>query len=493
MQIPRGCDSCAFTVTYARGSDKCAVGCQDGSVYIYLLDRVFDRARLDPKEKDDNVVYAVIKASRNSVSGGAVRTMQFSPQPWDLLVWAEDFGRVTIFDVRRNFMRRQVISLDTSAEEVNKMDVFYEQDSEEDHARRLLTEGLLRRPVQPNPSVCDEDSPTQTYSSWSALTETENNGDSTVAGERENRDQLLNSEASRDWFRRQYAHGVPASTTQRGGVASEWHRGQSQSSQSEAPTVPPSSGPSPRQQPASLARPGGQQPTAGPATQRPSTQDTNVSSRSHPPSHVQVQQPERTRQSAARMQTVRESIAHLQRDASLVPPDMTTSAGAATRLQALADPHTPQAQTSGERAAAADRAAAVATAEAATAAVIFPQQRARRESTSNSNSNVAAATAVNAPAAPAPAPAVAAPPARQRSGSDQSSRRNSDYFSGFSFPPNTSRPSSGGQNVDPRGPGTAGIGWSPDGRHLYVAIERGIFEFRVNVQDRSVLPALDMA
>jgi len=36
--------------------------------------------------------------------------------------------------------------------------------------------------------------------------------------------------------------------------------------------------------------------------------------------------------------------------------------------------------------------------------------------------------------------------------------------------------------------GTAGLGWSEDGRLLYVGTEEGILEYHVNIQDRKTFP-----
>jgi len=42
------------------------------------------------------------------------------------------------------------------------------------------------------------------------------------------------------------------------------------------------------------------------------------------------------------------------------------------------------------------------------------------------------------------------------------------------------------------GLGTAGVGWSPDGRFLYAGTELGIFEFKVNLRDRMVFPSCEL-
>ncbi|KIW41675.1 uncharacterized protein PV06_07211 [Exophiala oligosperma] len=42
------------------------------------------------------------------------------------------------------------------------------------------------------------------------------------------------------------------------------------------------------------------------------------------------------------------------------------------------------------------------------------------------------------------------------------------------------------------GPGTAGIGFSPDGQYLYAGSEEGVFELKINMRDRMTFPALEM-
>jgi len=40
------------------------------------------------------------------------------------------------------------------------------------------------------------------------------------------------------------------------------------------------------------------------------------------------------------------------------------------------------------------------------------------------------------------------------------------------------------------GVGTMGIGWSGDGRNLYVGTEEGILEYAVNIQERKTFPGI---
>ncbi|KAK4947564.1 hypothetical protein LTR10_013509 [Elasticomyces elasticus] len=41
------------------------------------------------------------------------------------------------------------------------------------------------------------------------------------------------------------------------------------------------------------------------------------------------------------------------------------------------------------------------------------------------------------------------------------------------------------------GPGTAGIGFSPDGQYLFAGSEEGIYEFKINLRDRMTFPAVE--
>ncbi|KAF2455056.1 hypothetical protein BDY21DRAFT_77867 [Lineolata rhizophorae] len=55
----------------------------------------------------------VIASTRpyHNTGPGAVRCMLFSPSPWDLLIWAEDQGRVCVSDLRDGLTSRQVLDL----------------------------------------------------------------------------------------------------------------------------------------------------------------------------------------------------------------------------------------------------------------------------------------------------------------------------------------------------------------------------------------------
>jgi hypothetical protein len=49
--------------------------------------------------------------------------MQFSPSPWDLLIWSEDQAKVCVADVRSSLMVKQVLTLDPKEENLEKIEV----------------------------------------------------------------------------------------------------------------------------------------------------------------------------------------------------------------------------------------------------------------------------------------------------------------------------------------------------------------------------------
>ncbi|KAI1963324.1 hypothetical protein LOZ58_002157 [Ophidiomyces ophidiicola] len=112
-------NQCCFTIAFSPCSSLCAVGSQGGTITIFDLNRIRDgdadeQAEVAVKEKqnDGDDVICVFRSSRSYLDVGAVRCMTFSPRPWDLLVWVEDHGRVGIADIRQAFSRRQIVKLD---------------------------------------------------------------------------------------------------------------------------------------------------------------------------------------------------------------------------------------------------------------------------------------------------------------------------------------------------------------------------------------------
>ncbi|KAJ4339296.1 hypothetical protein N0V95_007819 [Ascochyta clinopodiicola] len=108
-----------FTTAWSPSGRLCAVGSECG--YI----TVFDVDYLKVAEYGEDAILQVISSTRPDVctSAGAVRTMQFSPAPWDFLIWSEDQGRVCVADLRSGLKVKQVLTLDPREEGINKVEI----------------------------------------------------------------------------------------------------------------------------------------------------------------------------------------------------------------------------------------------------------------------------------------------------------------------------------------------------------------------------------
>jgi hypothetical protein len=109
----------SFSVAFSPSGELCAVSSQGGTITI------FDLTNLDyyaEERKAEAAILCSFRSTRDS-SWGFVRSMAFSPEPYGLLAWAEDYGRVGVADVRQYFIRRQFLKLEKDADEVKKIDV----------------------------------------------------------------------------------------------------------------------------------------------------------------------------------------------------------------------------------------------------------------------------------------------------------------------------------------------------------------------------------
>ncbi|KAF9694084.1 hypothetical protein EKO04_007951 [Ascochyta lentis] len=108
-----------FTTAWSPSGRLCAVGSECG--YI----TVFDVDHLKVAEYGEEAILRVISSTRPDVctSAGAVRTMQFSPAPWDFLIWSEDQGRVCVADLRSGLKVKQTLTLDPREEGINKVEI----------------------------------------------------------------------------------------------------------------------------------------------------------------------------------------------------------------------------------------------------------------------------------------------------------------------------------------------------------------------------------
>jgi hypothetical protein len=108
-----------FTTAWSPSGRLCAVGSECG--YI----TVFDVDHLKVAEYGEDAILRVISSTRPDIctSAGAVRTMQFSPAPWDFLIWSEDQGRVCVADLRAGLKVKQVLTLDPKEEGIDKIEI----------------------------------------------------------------------------------------------------------------------------------------------------------------------------------------------------------------------------------------------------------------------------------------------------------------------------------------------------------------------------------
>lgn len=122
-----------FSTAWSPSGRLCAVGSETG--YI----SVFDVELLKKAEFGEDAVVQVISSTRPDTAAsaptarttpgverptpGAIRTMHFSPNPWDLLIWSEGQGRVCVADLRAGLKVKQVLTLDPKEEGLEKLEI----------------------------------------------------------------------------------------------------------------------------------------------------------------------------------------------------------------------------------------------------------------------------------------------------------------------------------------------------------------------------------
>lgn len=125
-----------FTTAWSPNGRLAAVGSEGGYITVFDIDIL-----INPDLDDAAAVVAVVPSSRPDVINphpGAVRSMMFSPEPWDLLIWAEDQGRICIGDLRTGLKTRQVISLEPKEEGLQRATVEDLESDVEPYATRDL-------------------------------------------------------------------------------------------------------------------------------------------------------------------------------------------------------------------------------------------------------------------------------------------------------------------------------------------------------------------
>lgn len=106
-----------FTTAWSPSGKLCAVASEHGYITVFNVDSIAQ------SETEGDAIVAIVPSSRPNTTPGAIRSMVFAPEPWDLLIWAENHGRACIGDLRSGLKSRQVIHLDPKAENVTKMEV----------------------------------------------------------------------------------------------------------------------------------------------------------------------------------------------------------------------------------------------------------------------------------------------------------------------------------------------------------------------------------
>jgi hypothetical protein len=101
-------DDHSFAITFSPSGHLCAISSQGGMISVFDMEVLNS---LSDEEESERAFVCTFKSSRSTI-WGCVRSMEFSPEPWDLLAWSEDHGRIGVADVRQAFCRRQILQLD---------------------------------------------------------------------------------------------------------------------------------------------------------------------------------------------------------------------------------------------------------------------------------------------------------------------------------------------------------------------------------------------
>ena len=141
----RANDDHSFSVTFSPSGHLCAISAQGGMISVFDMD-IIKKIGDDGGESCSGAMICSFKSSRSGICG-CVRSMAFSPAPWDLLAWAEDQGRAGIADVRQAFCRRQIIKLETHAADLERIIL---EDMTDPYVRGLDVRGRLIHQYQEN-------------------------------------------------------------------------------------------------------------------------------------------------------------------------------------------------------------------------------------------------------------------------------------------------------------------------------------------------------
>ncbi|KAF2148685.1 hypothetical protein K461DRAFT_297193 [Myriangium duriaei CBS 260.36] len=127
-----------FTTAWSPRGHLLAVGSEAGYITVFDME-TFRHATTDPEATR----LVTIPSSRPDLAAhvypGAIRSMCFSPDPWDLLIWAEDQGRICIGDLRTGLQSKQIVELDPKDKALNRCELDdLESDEDLRDTQRLL-------------------------------------------------------------------------------------------------------------------------------------------------------------------------------------------------------------------------------------------------------------------------------------------------------------------------------------------------------------------
>ncbi|EMD64856.1 hypothetical protein COCSADRAFT_36227 [Bipolaris sorokiniana ND90Pr] len=202
-----------FTTAWSPSGRLCAVGSECG--YI----TVFDVELLKIVEYGEEAILQLLSSTRPDTRAGpgAVRTMHFSPAPWDFLVWSEDQGRVCIADLRAGLKVKQIVTLDPKEEGLESVELadfdltlspeMHELRREADFIRRyrraLDTEGTASAVTATNEYHFEADSERQRLHRRLGVVESDNDPLGLTARERQVLSALRTSHRQREESREQ--------------------------------------------------------------------------------------------------------------------------------------------------------------------------------------------------------------------------------------------------------------------------------------------------
>jgi WD40 repeat protein len=110
LHVPRQAGiSGYFSTAWSASGALCAVASENG--YVTLL----DVQKIKAEEVGEDAIITVVSSTRPDTEPGpgSIRTLLFSPQPWNLLIWSEGRERVCVADLRYNLNARQILKLRT--------------------------------------------------------------------------------------------------------------------------------------------------------------------------------------------------------------------------------------------------------------------------------------------------------------------------------------------------------------------------------------------